>query len=454
MVVVFEYSKTDGSREQVAYEEDVRKIDLFDRSIAEISLLPISSCCSLQSFVLWRNRIQRIDLTPLASCAELEELYLSRNRFQYIDLDPLQSCTKLKQLWLNHNELISIDLSPLSSCISFDTLWLTKNDLQQIDLTPLNSCPRLETLRLDNNRLKKIDLTPLSACIALEELNFDGNQLEQVELSPLRSCRKLRYAAFDSNARQETLLDREHFKDTIFYDDRQLHFNAPARLLSLDAVADLFPLVSGWKTVHLFKEALTVLDLDWLGVVDADVTPLLTDILETERAHARERVLEVLVPLVCKQVDEGRTTLWLDVTRAMTQSTEFVERADLIAQLRLEELQRVRLRQRRIVVRLPPDEWGIEDREVRTIVDLKPLWMTAYGYQVLTALGLRETCSSDTFERVKRAIAEVAHGLQITAGEEEQYPHEIPTSLRNYIIRVAYYNSPEAPEDGEGFLDH
>ena len=74
-------------------------------------------------------------------------------------------------------------------------------------------------------------------------------------------------------------------------------------------------------------------------------------------------------------------------------------------------------------------------------VNLRPLLMTAYGYQILNSLGLGTECSSDEFEQVKEAVAELGLDLKRTAGLDIQFATEISNDLRKYIEKLANYNS-------------
>jgi hypothetical protein len=455
VVVILKYTKTNGSHCEEEYEDDVLAIRLYSKSIAEIDLSPLNYCTKLKELKLLHNSLQSIDLSPLSSCTELQELWLDDNEIQNIDLSPLSSCTELQELWLDDNEIQNIDLSPLSlctklrglslsnnrfqnidlsflsSCVDFEILWLAVNKLQSIDLSPLRECTKLEMLRLDHNQLQEIDLSPLSTCFELEDLNLERNQIQHIDLTPLSSCRKLESLLVDIGVKEETILSREQFKGMLLYDYDYLKVDVPVPMTSLAAVEYAFPLVReepAWKTFHLFNEALSILDLDWLGRIDGDPTSFLDAILTTERVVVGERTLEMLVPVVCQQIDDRKTTIGLDIERAITENREFHERVDRVRQLRLEELERVRVIQ---------DDEGI---------DLRRLWMTAYGHQILTTLGLGMTCTANQFEKVRRAVAKLGIELEIVEDGDYDYPTDISDSLTRAILLSAIYATGEYPD--------
>ncbi len=464
---------------------NLRTLDLYGNQLQRVDLTPLGSCVNLEDLKLG-NQFQYIDLTPLSSCTKLQELHLNA-QLQSIDLTPLSSCTELRQLWLGDNQLQSIDLTPLSFCTNLQDFSLRNNQLRNIDLTPLSlctelqafslgnnqlqtidlsplgSCTHLQNLSLSRNQLQTLDLTPLSPCKFLSELDFNENQLWQVflplftscdtiyyiraednplryiDVTPLKSCPQLPYLELDRDVTPETIMHQGIFNNKGGVDPganplgyppySKTEYDAPIKLANLEVVAYTFQMVGDrdhWKVLHLLHEALSLLDFDWIGMIDLEITDaalFLKDILGTERESVREMVNEKLVQVFCLQVDKGGTTIGLDTERISFESAEFVQRIQDIAELRLEELTRVSILQR-----------GEQ-------IDLKLLWLTAYGHQILSSQKLGISCSINEFEQVKKAVAEIGSEIQIITNGHIQFPTEMSEGLREYIWHVADYNA-------------
>ena len=106
MGVKLEYTRAIGKSKETTFTSDV--VQLIDKGIIGIDLVPLSSSPSLQTLDLTLNQLQHIDLTPLSLCANLKELWLQANQLQSVDLAPLSSCTNLQSLSLGTNQFKNI----------------------------------------------------------------------------------------------------------------------------------------------------------------------------------------------------------------------------------------------------------------------------------------------------------------------------------------------------------
>ncbi len=103
--------------------------------------------------------------------------------------------------------------------------------------------------------------------------------------------------------------------------------------------------------------------------------------LEVDRYQFLRRGIEVRV---CQQIDRGGTTIGIDVERFFrTPVTELTRRASRTLELRAKEMQGLTLRTN------DPDRVKSKDAlRWKMGIDLRPLWLTAYGYEVLSTMGL------------------------------------------------------------------
>lgn len=488
MSVFLLYTKEDGTQEQTELTRETTSIDLTGRHIEHIDLNPVSSCYDLEELRLYRNRLKNIDLVPLSRCTRLQEFDLSYNKLQSVDLQPLDSCTQLRQLSLENNlldsidlsglgrcarlqrlllyanRIRSIDLSALSSCVDLKELSLHMNQLRNVDLAPLKSCIMLQRLSLHANQLRNINLSPLGSCSGLREILLHENQLQSIDLAPLKSCTALREIWLSDNrlesidlslltscmglqriglgscVRRETLLSRNTMKsskatgllDAIEHwrGAADESYDVPVRVPSLQAVSLTCSLLSEreppWKMAHLFQSALSLVGLAWAGYVEDEDCSLLRKILERIDSPSLERwTCDQVIDLLCKQIDTGGTTIGLDVGR-MAEYGSLTTRIAKVIRLRNEEMHRLVI---------PLSENG---------VDLKQLWLTAYGHKVLTVLGLGTVCDIRQFETARNALAELGYELNTTEDVSRHYP-VMSERLEEYIWTLADYRSRIMP---------
>ncbi|MHA1138586.1 MAG: hypothetical protein ACTSSE_19085 [Candidatus Thorarchaeota archaeon] len=308
---------------------------------------------------------------------------------------------------LENRRIASIDPSPLSSCSNLSILNLSENCLESIDLTSLRFYENLKEINLSQNSLSKIDLFPLRDNRSLSELNLQGNNFETIDSTPLHN-KQLQSFDINKDAKLVTILEDTRFSKSY----PRAIYDAPVQLPNLKVIPYLFSLVKGkaWKPIHLLHEALRLLDLDWLGMIDTDVEPLLQDVIskniETDEIETvRMKALEVLIPLVIKQIDEGRTTFGLDIERAVTESKEIAKRVERINEIRNDELRQVK------VVRHSYDTRAGGD----VSYDMRALLLTHYGNQIIKSLEITGWKIDDQEQELNQALEELGHELQIVS---------------------------------------
>ncbi|MFW9863798.1 MAG: leucine-rich repeat domain-containing protein [Candidatus Thorarchaeota archaeon] len=436
---------------------DLRELSVTGNQLREIDLHPLQECANLELLGLGQNRFKTISLEPLTDCKNLDTLYLYRNRFKTIDLSPLRSLSRLKELYLYWNELEEIELSPLSSCLELEILQLQSNLLRSIDLTPLNHCTSLKELNLSRNMLTSIDLEPLSGCTRLGKFGLSENQLQDLDLSPLAMCEGLyvvyleenrfrtldltplglssglESSSFDVNFKVssnvqwlETLYSEPNFWGLPDEITVSLQYDAPVFCKDLRVITQILDSIienePGWKTTHLLHNMLSLLELGWLGMLDVDAGPFLTELLRLQRDYGKESVLKRVLVQISTQIESGLTTIGLDEQR-MTECPELADKYDKVINLRKGELEQV------VVVKTDSG------------LDLRPLWLTAYGFLVLNTLGLGTSCGHDDAKMIRQALSDLGFDLQINQLSTNQNATEISRPLREYIWILADYKS-------------
>ena len=439
MSIRLNYTNTAGDIERVVFNKDGEQIAISKMEVLHIDLSPLTSHPNLKDLRLDKNRLQTIDLTPLSSCPNLKYLALSANQLQNIDLASLSFCSNLSGLEIRSNQLQSIDLSPLSSCANLLQLRLSENEIQTIDLSPLSSCTNLELLRLGENRLQTINLSPLVSCTKLEDFIISDNPIQTIDLSPLGECPKLNqigisvdkmenldFTPLNFAARVRVILDMKNsssvpviswlysegsllgnYYDTLNYllTDTLIYAHPPQR----------YPWSFLYKVAQKYKHQLRVqhdiliaMGLGAYGFIDCDLTEQFLAIpSETNTEDAREILTKRLVEEIVKTVDQGRATTGLVVDEMLTQHGEIAKRAQKIIDMRRAEVEQVRIK-------------CTEKTGSVTRWDLKELYLTAYGYSILTTLRQPLEVSSvsslnRSFEEIKTIFTEI--GLELKTSD-------------------------------------
>jgi len=385
---------------------NLQKLSLDSNQLQTINLTPLSSCSSFQELWLSRNQLLTIDLSPLSSLTSLQTLDLSSNKIQQLDLAPLASCSSLQLLDLGFSQLQSIDLSPLSVCANLQKLSLGSNQLQTIDLAPLSSCTSLQSLSLGGNIFQTINLAPLASCSSLQSLSLGFNQLQSIDLSPLATCSSLQELWLIKN-QLESIDATSLFSDPSIKHDSQctVHSWLKRKDASYTRPSSTYPWPFLSQVVKQYKkdrrvqqDVLSALGLENYGFIDHDLRKLLRSLRpDTPIAEACELVKQGLVKKIVAAADKGGITTGLKLEELLTQQSEIAKRAQSIIELRDAEIQQIRV--------------GVRNDEV----DLQELWLTAYGYEILSALDMRLTTDLEGLEQIKSAYAKL--GFELKTGE-------------------------------------
>ncbi|MFW9786171.1 MAG: leucine-rich repeat domain-containing protein [Candidatus Thorarchaeota archaeon] len=398
------------------YEKDVERIDLRQNDIDNIDLTPLKSCTNLRELFLSENYLQSIDLTPLSSCINFCNLHLDSNQLQSIDLIPLSSCANLQQLILSKNKLKSIDLTPLTSCAGILLLYIDENQLQRIDLSPLGSCDNLLRLYLNDNLLQYIDLTQLSSLKNIEDINLGNNPLQSLDLTPVCDLPKLSrvqiysHYTHDGKTVDVTPLYQRYIGYwggeyelsswlDVSWKDTPVVYSPPTHLYPWSFIHGLSNMVYPFKNYRVQYDCRIALGLKDYGFIDYDFTEAFKSIPpETATEDAREILTKTLVTEIVAAVNSGGSTTGLNVEILSGKHSEIATLAPKIIELRAKEIERLTIPKR-----------GNE-------FDLRELWVTAYGHQILSSIPKQpESLSISKIKPVKKALSKL--GLELKIGD-------------------------------------
>lgn len=128
-----------------------------------------------------------------------------------------------------------------------------------------------------------------------------------------------------------------------------------------------------------------ILGIGGIGLIDIPPDIIFDRI---QSGESQNRIKELVLNWWRKQIANGGTTIRFDLDR-MLDRPDIIRHADAILDLRRQEMERV------VVYTAGPD------------INLKTLWLTAYGFRVLDALGFGTRCSREEFGQVEAALKEV-----------------------------------------------
>jgi hypothetical protein len=414
MSIRLEYTNINGDVKEKVFENDVKVLHLDRKEIQFINLSPLGSCKKLKRIYLQNNQLQSIDLSPLESTRDLQTLWLRENKLQSIDLSPLRSCEKLESLELSGNELRSIDLLPLKNCRKLNDFFLQGNMIDTIDLSPLHQITSLEILSLTHdyhpsNRFKFLDVTPLSSN-TWEKLS--DYYLEYPENLPT-DCFLISWLPSGGGA---------FYERPIIYQDWSFLYR-----IAENSTSDF----------RVQQDILYALGLGDYGFVDANLNRLFVSIPpETSINKARDEVRDFLVHEIVKTVEEGGATTGLNLDTLIPQHGELATKAKEIIGLRNYEMESLQLK--------------VEKRRYKRhkykIVDLRDLWLTAYGYTILSNNRFYELeIDLKRLERIEQLFNEL--GYELRTGRTAKSKIKMSDNLRKSILWIAKNRGSYPPWD-------
>lgn len=314
-----------------------------------------------------------IDLSELAECDRIETLDVSHNLVESIDMGPLQESQTLKRLLLQDNRLTNLDLWPLVNC----------SDLRMVD-----AC---------SNRLRTLDITPVFTC---EEMRTDSTVVLTAD-----SILKYVTSPEDLKKRYHSVrTDRSTWTATpiiiwIDYPELIRRFGWKVVINRIRTVLERTPIT---KWFHAQRGLLEGLGVDELAGFDGRPSMLLDTVSdESDSEAALDSVYDRAVELLSEQIKNGGSTLFLNIgTMRNTRASKLIPE---IIKLRHEEI----------------EELTVPVLKGRAF--LQSLWLTYYGFQLLSALRIGLSTDSRGLEKVKAALAEMGYELNIKRVDSVQH---------------------------------
>lgn len=399
---------------------NMSELRLEQNVITDIDLSPLSNRTSLLVLNLSNNRLQKI-ATP-ENCPNLKWLFLQKNGLEKVDLSNLIGNAILEQLHLSENRLEDVDLSPLSECTSIERIYLFNNRLKTIDLNPLVGCINLKDLNLAGNKLKRIDLTPLAKCMHLERIDLSGEEFEELDLTPLANCRKLYRIGLWGLEKGDalSLLSEPTMKAQLSMRSQlwMRNYDVPVPLKSLDLVKTLIPIVqqhepNSWKHLHLAHCFAKVIDCNELGFLDVSLSDVVSILEEPDISIIQQN----LIAAYRKQVERGGTTIGCDI-EAISSGHPLDDLVPRIIGLRKDEMKPI----------------TISIDTSKHIMDLRPLWLTAHGYEILSRNEFGTHCSTDKLTGIVDALNELGVSVEAVENQKPTYaPTEMSDNMRDYV---------------------
>lgn len=390
MAIIVNYVCQGGGRESITFERAETAVRLAGMGITSIDLAPLSSCNNMRRLELQENNLESLDLSPLSACASLEVLYMWGNPLGNIDLTPLRTCSNLKELGLSNSKLRAIDFTPLSGLSNLLTIGLWRNQIREVDFNPLSTCSELRGIWVSQNPIESMDLTPLIPCSKLTKIGIPAHYESESVLS------------------RETLglLSQAVMKATVRCD---APLSASA-LRSMKHVVSMFDKPeTEWMAYAVVHNLLSLLGFKWAGILERPVE------LTRKLTLSKDELMKRIIIAVCRQVDKGGPTIGLDVNM-MTEEGRLAKRVPTVLELRKTEMQDVAFSR----------------------TDLRPLWLTAYGYNLLTIMNLGLKCDSGELSAVVGSLKQA--GVEVRASKRRRTcPDTVPSPMAEYICKLIAY---------------
>ena len=129
-----------------------------------------------------------------------------------------------------------------------------------------------------------------------------------------------------------------------------------------------------------------------------------------------KEIQNILMTVLIEQIDRRGPTINLDVDE-MKKYGDLVMRIDDVVELRTEEMKGQFIP----VLTFDIDKESIELLESQGesvdthYADLRMLWLTAYGYEVLESLSMRTTCEMKVFTKVQNTLKKIGFDVETRA---------------------------------------
>jgi hypothetical protein len=412
------YTTADGEEYQEEISKDIDQLILRNKEITTIDLSSLADCQHLRVLDLSMNQIRWIDLNPLKTLTDIRSVNLFANQLEGVNLDPLRTSTELQFLNLSQNSLDRIDLSPLHSCLELKSFTIVANPLETIDLTPLGSCKNLSTLEVSCRNLNREVLDTLGSFTNLVNLTLFSDYLQTIDLTPLCSLHSLRFFTLRTaglDRIEVTSISRVHsisvsqgielasWVKINIVGSRFVYF-PPTHTYPWNFIYPLF--MSSEKNYRIQFDVLAALGLADFGFVDCNLIEKLESFsLDESTSDIQATLSTILSECILVAVSRKGPTTGLNLERLALMHGDVAARIQDIVEQRKSEIENIRI-----------------SYNEHNVVDLKNLWLTAHGFDILTALGMNLTADEKQLEDIQKLFASLDLELRVS---------ESPTSIVN-----------------------
>ncbi len=189
-----------------------------------------------------------------------------------------------------------------------------------------------------------------------------------------------------------------------------------------------------WIHYHLLQCLLSSLGMSWIGFLDGNPIKHLEYIVpRIGQLFGPDEIQKYVTGNILQQIDTGGTTIGLDIDTAKEHG-EFAKRIKQVLAKRQSEISEVKV--------------SIDHQSA----NLKNLWLTSYGFNVLNAVNAGISCNLESFHQLEKEFAKnditiktvprsfhnnsgVSRGLQEYIWELVEYGSDAPSPLTSNLLK-------------------
>lgn len=265
-----------------------------------------------------------------------------------------------------------------------------------------------------------VDLSPLARCKSIQKVFISCCSLRCLDITPVI------HAPFEylhHHGYTYTLLSRETVESIQSPNINRIQlFDTPSYYCDESTISFILPLLTkyesdSWKISFLGDCLVLAENIPGIGLVDLSAE----DIYEMLQNEDRKQRRKYILSRYCDQIDRGGTTICASINQFMNCIPELTKRIKNIIELRKAEMGHLAFK------------LNSETNEI----DLHSLFLTAYGFQILSSLELGLKCTSDEFKLIQKALDDLGFPIYRPKNPGIKNSTSISKPLREYIWKLA-----------------